>query len=157
MTEADVVQELVEFTTILLAGVSVYFTIVSAYTAAMNYFIGGANFLARLFAYIFVSVVLTMLLVVMVGATQTHAGLVARLAELQQAGQLTAVGKAVLENATGQVMTFGGMTFSIDVLVRTMLYAVLGATYLALFYMSFVHRWRTEVMPITLVPDPNFP
>ena len=50
MSEGEVVEQLVEFTTILLAGVSVLFTVVSAYIAALNYFIGSANFAARLFS-----------------------------------------------------------------------------------------------------------
>lgn len=157
MSEADVVQELVEFTTILLAGVSVYFTIVSAYVAAMNYFIGGAGFIARSFAFAFVSVVLTMLLIVMLGAVQTHAGLIARLDELQSLGQLTAVGRAVLSNAETSMISFAGRAFSIDSFVRTSIYLVLAATYLALFYMTFFHRWKPEVMPIQVVQGPNFP
>lgn len=152
MTEAEVVEQLVEFTTILLAGVSVYFTIVSAYTAAMNYFIGGANFAARLFAYIFVSVVLSMLVIVMFGAVQTHAGLIARLQELSDAGQLTAAGRAVLDNAKGDMIELAGRALSIDTIVRWAIYTVLGSTYVALFYMTFVHRWSTEVMPISIVP-----
>ena len=157
MNEADVVQELVEFTTILLAGVSVYFTIVSAYTAAMNYFIGGASFTARLFAYGFVSVVLTMLLIVMLGAVQTHAGLIARLDELNAAGQLTAVGRAVLGNAETGMIVVAGQALSIDAFVRGSIYVVLAATYVALFYMTFVHRWKPEIMPVQVIQDPNFP
>lgn len=152
MSEAEVVEQLVEFTTILLAGVSVYFTIVSAYTAAMNYFIGGANFAARLFAYVFVGVVLSMLVIVMFGAVQTHAGLVARLVELDAAGQLSAAGKAVLANAEGDMIDIAGRTLSIDTFVRGAIYVVLASTYIALFYMTFVHRWSTEVTPITIVP-----
>lgn len=151
MSEADVVQELVEFTTILLAGVSVYFTIVSAYVAAMNYFIGGAGFVARLFAFCFVCVVLSMLLIVMMGAVQTHAGLIARLEELRDLGQLTAVGRAVLANAESGVFMVAGRALSIDAFVRGSIYVVLAATYIAFFYMTFFHRWKPEVMPIQVV------
>jgi hypothetical protein len=155
MSEADVVQELVEFTTILLAGVSVYFTIVSAYTAAMNYFIGGAAFVARFFAYVFVSMVLTMLVIVMMGAAQTHAGLIARLEELHAAGELTAVGRALLANADASMVRIMGHAHSIDEIVRSSINTVLGSTYLVLFYMTFFHRWKPEIMPIQVVQGSN--
>src|SRR5215470_14874303 len=100
MTEADVVSELVEFTNILLAGVSLIFSIVSAYVVALNYFIGSANLTARLASFAFMTLVLGMLMAVMLGAQDTHVGLIARLVELKSEGQLTAAGKALLANST---------------------------------------------------------
>ena len=82
MSEADVVDQLVEFTSILLAGVGLIFSIVSAYVVALNYFIGQSNFLARLGSFGFLTIVLGMLMMVLLGAQDTHIGLIARLHEL---------------------------------------------------------------------------
>ncbi len=43
----------------------VIFTVVSAYIVALNYFIGEADFIARLGAFAFISLILALLLVVM--------------------------------------------------------------------------------------------
>ena len=48
MTEGEAVEQLVQFTNILMVAVSLIFSIVSAYIVALNYFIGSANFMARL-------------------------------------------------------------------------------------------------------------
>ena len=87
MSEGEVVAELVEFTNILMVGVSLIFSIVSAYVVALNYFIGSANFLARLGSFAFMTLILGMLMMAMLGAQATHMGLVARLAELDAAGE----------------------------------------------------------------------
>ena len=96
MNEAEVVEQLVHFTDTLLVGVSLIFSVVSAYIVALNYFIGSSNFLARTGSFAFITLVLGMLLVVMMGAQSTHAGLIARLTELNAEGALTAAGRALL-------------------------------------------------------------
>jgi hypothetical protein len=151
MNEADVVDKLVEFTQVTLAGVSVYFTIVSAYVAALNYFIGSAAMIARLLAFLFFCVVLGMLVAVMAGAQSTHAALIARLHELHDTGEISAVGRAVLANTEGVAVNVAGYAFSIDALIQGIVYVVLGITFLALFFMTFFHRWRDEVVPVSLV------
>jgi hypothetical protein len=151
MSEADVVDKLVEFTQVTLAGVSVYFTIVSAYVAALNYFIGSAAMVARLLAFLFFCVVLGMLVAVMAGAQVTHAALIARLRELNATGELSAVGKALLTNTEGTAIAYAGYAFSIDALIQGIVYAVLGITFVALFFMTFFHRWQQETVPVALV------
>ncbi|MGE3250254.1 MAG: hypothetical protein AB7J28_09105 [Hyphomonadaceae bacterium] len=146
MTEAEVVEQLVEFTNILLAGVSVLFTVVSAYIAALNYFIGTANFTARAGAFAFVTLILAMLVFVLMGAQATQAGLVARLHELAGRGELTAAGQSILANSAPDQT--GGL--SIDDAVRLFTWAALGLIYFALYYLTFVHRWRPDAVPVTI-------
>ena len=43
LSEAQTIGYLIQFTSILLAGVAVFFTVVSAYVAALNYFIRKAG------------------------------------------------------------------------------------------------------------------
>jgi hypothetical protein len=148
MSEAEVVAELVEFTNILLAGCSALFGIVSVYIAALNYFIGSASLFARFMAFTFVCVVLGMLCFVMYGGQVTHAGLIARLREIDAAGELTAAGKAVLANSTPTLME--GQAFSLDDVVRATVWTGVSLIYLALVYLTFIHRWRPDVVPISI-------
>jgi hypothetical protein len=147
MSEADVISELVEFTNILMVGVSLIFSIVSAYVVALNYFIGSANFLARLGSFAFITLVLGMLMVAMAGAQATHMGL-DRLNELRDAGELTAAGRAVLANATQE----GGFLedYSIDDVIRLCVWGGLGFTYVALGYLTFLHKWTPDAIPVTI-------
>lgn len=67
MTEGEVMEQIVGYMSLLLLGVSIIFTVVSTYIVALNYFVGEAQFVARLGAFAFVSLILALLLVVMVG------------------------------------------------------------------------------------------
>jgi len=145
MSEGEVMEQLVEYTSILLLGVSVIFTIVSAYVVALNYFIGEANLLARLASFAFITVILGMLLMVMIGAQATHVGLIERLRELAVAHQLTAAGRAALHNAQGG-------NLSVDGIIRTCVWVGLGLIYAGLVYLTFVHRWRPDVLNVALQP-----
>jgi xanthine/uracil/vitamin C permease (AzgA family) len=151
MTEAEVVAELVEFTNVLLTGVGLIFSIVSAYVVALNYFIGSSNFLARLGSFLFITIVLGMLVVVMAGAQATHIGLIDRLHELEDQRQLTAAGRAVLANASPEwIGALTGNRYSIDSAVRACVWAGLGFVYLALAYLTFLHRWTPDAIPVSI-------
>jgi hypothetical protein len=150
MNEAEVVEQLVNFTNLLLAGVSVFFTVISAYVAALNYFVGQASFIARLFAFLFVSTVLAMLGVVMLGAQLMHDGLISRLEEIRDEGGLSAAGRAALANSAAADM--GG--FSVDALVRYGLWGVSAILVVVLVYLTFIHRWRSEVVPVSITQAP---
>jgi hypothetical protein len=152
MSEGEVVEQLVNFIEILLAGVSLIFSVVSAYVVALNYFIGSSNFMARLGSFAFVSLVLAMLVVVMMGAQATQVGLVARLHELDAAGHLSAAGRAVLANATPDprlAAALGGR-FSIDDVVRACAWTALAFVYLSLAYLTFLHRWTPDAIPVAI-------
>ena len=82
MSEGEVMEQIVGYMSLLLLGVSIIFTVVSTYIVALNYFVGDANLLARVGAFAFVSLILALLLVVMVGAQTAHDGLIERLREL---------------------------------------------------------------------------
>jgi hypothetical protein len=151
MSEGEVVGELVEFTNILMVGVSLIFSIVSAYVVALNYFIGSANFLARLGSFAFMTLILGMLMMVMLGAQATHMGLIARLAEIEAAGELSAAGRAVLANAAPEwVGALTGHRYSIDEVVRVCVWTGLGFVYLALAYLTFLHTWTPDAIPVTI-------
>jgi hypothetical protein len=140
MTEGEVVEQLIEYMSLLLLGVSIIFTVVSTYIVALNYFVGDAHFVARLGAFAFISLILTLLLVVMLGAESTHAGLIARLAEFEANGELSAAGRGALENARDGV----------DGLVRALLWIGMISVYAVLAYMTFLHRWKPDIVNVAL-------
>lgn len=140
MTEGEVVEQMIGYMSLLLAGVSIIFTVVSTYIVALNYFVGEAHLTARIGAFAFVSLILVLLLVVMVGAEGTHAGLVERLRELDAAGELSAGGRAALANATK----------GIDSIVRVLLWAGMISVTAVLAYMTFLHRWKPDVVNVAL-------
>jgi len=148
MTEAETVEQLVEFTNITLTGVSVFFTVISAYVAALNYFIGAASIFARALSFVFVTVVIVMLAAVMAGAVSTHHGLIARLQEIQADQRLSAAGRAILANATQSAPMIAG--YSVDEIVRWGAWSALLAVLLAFFYLSFLHRWKPEIIPVSI-------
>lgn len=140
MSEGEVVEQLIEYTNVLLFGVSIIFTVVSAYIVALNYFGGDAMLMARIGAFAFISLILALLLVVMMGAEANHAGLIDRLRELDVAGELTSAGRAALINANN----------GIDGFVRTLLWLGLVSVYAVLGYMTFLHRWKPDVVNVAL-------
>jgi hypothetical protein len=151
MSEGEVVEQLVEFTNILMVGVSLIFSIVSAYVVALNYFIGSSNFLARLGSFLFITLILGMLVVVMLGAVATHGGLITRLQELEAAGELSGAGRAVLANAAPDyVGAVTGAQYSIDSIIRLCIWIGLGFVYAALGYLTFLHKWTPDAIPVTI-------
>jgi uncharacterized integral membrane protein len=148
MSEAEVVEQLVEFTNIVLMGVSLIFSVVSAYIVALNYFIGSANFMARLGSYAFITLVLGMLMAVMAGAQTTQEGLIARLRELKDEGQLTAAGRAVLGNAAPDIGFT--MPYSLDDIIQLCIWVGFGFIYVALGYLTFLHHWTPDAIPVTI-------
>jgi len=140
MTEGEVVEQMIGYMSLLLLGVSLIFTVVSAYIVALNYFVGEALFLARLGAFAFISLILVLLLVVMIGAEGVHSGLIERLRSLEAAGDLTEAGRGVLANASNGV----------DDIVRALLWLGMISVFAALAYMTFIHRWKPDVVNVAL-------
>lgn len=140
MSEGEVMEQVVSYMSLLLAGVSIIFTVVSTYIVALNYFVGDANFIARLGAFTFVSLILVLLLVIMVGAQSAHDGLIERLRELEADGVLTAAGQSALRNASTGV----------DDTVRALTWIGMLAVFAALGYMTFLHRWKPDVVNVQL-------
>lgn len=141
MTEGEVVEQMIGYMSLLLLGVSIIFTVVSTYIVALNYFVGDAMLIARVGAFAFVSLILILLLVVMIGAESTHAGLIGRLREIEAAGDITAAGRAALANASN----------GIDGIVRALLWIGMISVFAVLAYMTFLHRWKPDVVNVALL------
>lgn len=134
MTEADVIEQLVEFQNVLLFGVSIYVTLTTAYLVALYAFLDEAEFALKFFASIFLALVLVFLGAFFYGASRFQMGLVEALAEIERAGDpgLTAAGKAALVNARS----------GIDDIIRYSLVGVGVAFYIALIILTFWNGWR---------------
>lgn len=151
ISEAQTVSQLIGFTSLLLSGVSVFFTVVSVYIAALNYFIRRASLGVRIGAFAFFSSVLVMLLMILVGARRAQAGLVDHLADLGAKQPLTKAGQALLDNARSDpdlpffepwsIDNIIRETVTVDGLVIFSLFAGFAMTYLAVCVMTFVFRW----------------
>lgn len=143
MSEAEILQLLAGFTDTVLVGLSVFFTVVSAYVAGLNYFVRRAPMLGRICAFVFLTFILALLLAVMEGAQGLHDGLMASLRELAKAG-LSGAGRAALANADAEIMTLSGQTVSVNAIVRFGLWGGMGLTYAGLFFLTFVFRWGDD-------------
>jgi hypothetical protein len=133
MTEADVLPLLVEFMHVLLAGITIYFSIVSAYIAGLYVFLARAHIVLKLVAFLFFSLIFFFLMQFNYGAGLFQRGLVDTLAELQQSGvELSVAGQTALDSARA----------GLNQKVRTVMWLGSAATYIALFYLTFFHRWN---------------
>lgn len=146
MSEAATIEQLVDFLNILLSGAGVFFTIVSVYLAGLNYVLHNERLIAKLSAFLFMSLSLGMMVTVLVGAQSLHHGLVERLRELRDAGELTAPGLAALRNQEAPVL-FGYLPWSIDQAVAYTIYGTMGVIYFALIVLTFFYRWQPHEPP----------
>ncbi|KAF0187327.1 MAG: hypothetical protein IV086_05320 [Hyphomonadaceae bacterium] len=142
MTEGEVVEVLVTQTSILLAAVGVFFSVVSVYLAGLNYFLAEETAVTRFIALFFVTIALVMVVVIMYGAQVQHTGLVARLVELNASDALTAAGKAALGNNTAGLHYMRGRVLTVDEAVVYVTWASAALTYLSLVFLTFFYKWR---------------
>jgi hypothetical protein len=134
MTEADVIEQLVEFQNVLLFGVSIFVTLISAYVVALYAFLDEAGIALKFFALAFLTLVLVFLGAFFYGSARFQVGLVDTLRVIEQAGDpgLTPAGKAALANADS----------GIDNIIRYAVIGVAGTFYLALIVLTFWNGWR---------------
>lgn len=142
MSEGEVVEILVTQTSILLAGVGVFFTVISVYLAGLNYFLAEESALTRTLALLFATIALGMIVIIMYGAQAQHAGLVERLIELQNEGGLTAAGRAAVGNYTSGLQYAPGRVLTVDEAVVYVTWASAVLAYVGLIYLTYFYKWR---------------
>jgi len=133
MTEAELIELSLDATDAVLQVVALYFTIVSAYIAALYYFLNHAPFLLKLIAFGFMSGALAFLGVTSIAIERTTSSVVAALHDLPNRIALPPENNLYfgldhyLEGRVDYgVMAGWAMAFSI---------------YLGLLYLTFLHRW----------------
>lgn len=141
MSEGEVVEQLIQFTNILLVGLGVAFTMISIYVAGLNYVVSEESAFTKVFAFVFISLAFGMLIAVMLGAQSQQQGLIARLEEIAARGDITAAGRAALENARNAIGV-GPVRVTIDKLVLYLVYGSSVFVYASFFYLTFFYNWR---------------
>jgi hypothetical protein len=121
MTEADIIEQLVEFQNVLLFGVSIYITLISAYIVALYAFLDEAGFALKAFSCAFLTLILVFLGSFFYGSAKFQMGLVA-------------AGQAALANAQN----------GIDDWIRLSVLVVALAFYIALLVLTFWAGWRKK-------------
>jgi hypothetical protein len=136
MSEGEIIEQLVEYQSILLLGVSVFITIVSAYMVSLYTFLAQAPFLARFFAFAFLTITFAFLVIFFIGSAQFQTGLVQALVEKQQASAtaLTAAGRMAIRNAQS----------GIDDYIRYGIFTAGAAFYVALSLLTLWTGWRPK-------------
>ncbi|MEM9751628.1 MAG: hypothetical protein AAF869_11825 [Pseudomonadota bacterium] len=132
MNEADIVERLAEFLPNFLAGLSLSFTVVSAYIAAVFYFLRYAGFGVKLMAFLIFSIVLASLGMFVYLCAGYFESLKLGLQDLIEAGEVTQVGESI-----GEILSFQGVQYMIFVV-----WIIGGVAYLAMTYLTFLHPWR---------------
>ncbi|MDX2232946.1 MAG: hypothetical protein NW200_00480 [Hyphomonadaceae bacterium] len=152
MSEAETVELLVEQTSTLLAGVGVFFTVISVYLAGLNYVLSNESLATRCLAFFFVTVALGMILAIMYGAQMQHEGLIKRLEELRDTVGIGAAGRAALGNYTEGFRYAADEELTIDELVVYFVWCSAALTYAALVYLTFFYKWRPNATAAITIP-----
>lgn len=136
MSEGELIELTFEATDAVLQIVALYFSIVSAYIAALYYFIHRAPMLLRLIAFAFVSAALLFLGITSIGVERATSGVVAALHALPE--------RTAAPPSTA--IYYGFDSLLIDTVDYGVIagWAMAGAIYLGLAYLTFVYRWERE-------------
>ncbi|HWA89258.1 MAG TPA: hypothetical protein VG889_04440 [Rhizomicrobium sp.] len=130
MTEAEISNQLLALSGLALSGISVFFTLFSAYIVALYFFLHRAPLTMRLTVFVFLTLAVAYL-AMFASEMSTHAmGLHQALADLARQKTLTAASQALLHGGDSNVD------------LRWMNIAGLAVNYLALLYLTFLYRWE---------------
>jgi hypothetical protein len=134
MSEAELTTLSIQCADAVLQVVAIYFSIVSAYIAALYYFLKQSPFLLKGIAFAFLSGALAFLGITIIAIERTTAGVIAALHALPA--------RIAAPPPTN-------LYFGLDVLAEGRVdigvmagWAMAFAIYLSLFYLTFLHRWR---------------
>ena len=131
MSEAELTEQLLQIMELLFLGISVSFTIISAYIIGLYWFLHNANVLMRILAFGVFSMMMVLLAVASFGAFRHSAGVTLALEQLSKTDTLTILGTMALEGAArgvSDLIVFMAVVLSISL-------------YLGLFYLTFFYKW----------------
>ena len=134
MSEAEIADQITQMMNVTLQGMGVAFSVVSAYVVALYYFLYRAPLILKLGSFLFFTLVIAFLGFFTIGVFDHGEAITRALAELAQKGSLSPIGQAALQRGS---LGPG----SIDEKLRWIIEAGFGIVYVALFYLTFFHRW----------------
>lgn len=137
MNEAEITSQIVQMMDLTLLGVSVFFSIVSAYIVALYFFLRHAPQGLKLTAFAFFSLTFLFLGIFAANSFSHAASLQTALIELSRETELSAVGRKAVDSG---LMGRGVL----DEWIRTISWAGMALIYCALTYFTFFHSWRVQ-------------
>ena len=130
MTEAEISNQLLALSGLALSGVSVFFTLFSAYIVALYFFLHRAPLAMRLTVFLFLTLAFLYLVVFAMGMSNHAMGLHQALQDLAAAKPVNAASHALLDGGDSNMN------------LRWMNVSALGLIYGALLYLTFFYRWE---------------
>ncbi len=138
MNEAEITEQMVLMMDLTLAGVSVLFSIVSAYIVALYFFLRESPLGLKLIAFLLFTLTFAFLCIFAANCFSHSASLQAALVELGQTTDLSAVGRAAIETRLID-------RAALDETIQLITWIGMGLFYAALTYFTFLHNWRDHV------------
>jgi hypothetical protein len=132
MTQSDFVSQFLSFLSLFLSGMTVSFSVVSAYIAALYYFLHKAEFFIKLMSFLFFTGILICLGLFAYESTEFYKSFVA-------------IGWSI-DNAPDKAIHITGILSIIsNTIDKNYIYAplIIGASlYASLLYLTFFHKWK---------------
>ena len=127
---------MVQMMDMTIAGIGVFFSIVSAYIVAIYFFLHRAPALLKIVGFSFFSLICAILFEFVSGTFDHARALVLTLIELSKHSALSPVGLAAIARSQG--------AGSVNQVLQLAMLAGLALVYIALCYMTFFHRWHAQ-------------
>lgn len=134
MTEADVTYQITIMMDMFFTGISIIFTVISAYMVGLYWFIRHTGYLLKTVAFGFFTFTLGLIVVNGIGAFRHMLSLNRALEEIQERDGLSIIGTMAIEPVAGDIFdaTATGMAI------------LAGLIYAGLLYLTFLHRWHDQ-------------
>ncbi len=135
VTEAEVTYQITIMMDMFFTGISIIFTVISAYLVGLYWFIRHTRWHLKTVAFGFLSFTLALIVVNGIGAFRHMLSLNRALADIQEReGSLSIIGTMAIEPVAGDI--FDATATGMAILAFLI--------YLGLFYLTFVHRWHDQ-------------
>jgi len=137
MSEAEITEQMVMMMNLTLTGISIFFSIVSAYIVALFYFLRRAPFGYKLTAFGFFTFTLLFLSAFAANSFNHAAALQDALVALGRHSELSPVGAAAVAAGPLSRLFF-------DIAIRNLTWAGMAMVYMTLAYFTFFHPWARD-------------
>lgn len=132
MTEADLFEQLMTVSELVLLSISVSFTVISAYIVGLYWFLENSRVFLKTMAFMIFSLTLLPLVIMAIGLYRHHEGATIALIELNKTSPLSPLGRMAIEDFSVGI----GDSVSIGLTIVALL------IYIGMFYLTFFHEWK---------------
>lgn len=134
MSEADLFEQLMAVSELVLLSISVSFTVISAYIVGLYWFLKDSHVFLKVLAFGIFSFALLPLVIMGLGLYRHHEGTTLALVELNKATPLSPLGQMAIEDFSVGI----GDSVSLGLTLVSVL------IYCGIFYITFFHRWTNR-------------